>query len=95
METIKKTLENCTNKYKINLVTSEDVQEFTAIAEKLQEDGHIYVCNSNGGFPIEAASLHNAASLLGVYAMKVQWGDLWVYSEKNIYAHIHKFVVVE
>lgn len=94
METIKKTLENCNHKYKINLVTNEDVQEFTAIAEKLQENGHIYVCNNDGGFPIEAASLHNAASLLGVYAMKVQWDDLWVYSEKNIYSSIHKFVVV-
>ena len=93
MVSVEKTLESCSNKYKINLITSEDVQEFTAIAEKLEQDGKIYVCNNDGKFPIEASSLHNAASLLGVYSMKVQWDDLWVYSENNIYSAIHKFVI--
>lgn len=92
MMSIEKTLENCPYKYKINLITNEDVQQFTAVAEKLQDNGRIYVCNSDGRFPIEAASLHNAASLLGVYAAKVQWDDLWVCSENDIYTSIQKFL---
>ncbi len=83
----------CTHKYKIDLIGSMDVQEFTAIAEKLQKDGAIYVCNSDGQFPLDAASLHNAASLLGVYSAKVMWGDLWVYSENDIHTQIRKYIV--
>lgn len=71
------------NKYKIELVTTADIQEFVKIAE--QSDGDVKLIDGNG-FCV------NGKSLLGAMAA-VEWGSLYCVAENDIYSQIHKYCV--
>ncbi len=71
-------------KNKIRLDTMSDINEFVAITTKC--NGRIVVKDDEG-------HCVNAKSLLGmVYAMEFK--ELYVESEENIYREISKFIVV-
>lgn len=71
-------------KNKIRLDTMSDINEFVAITTKC--NGRIVVKDNEG-------HCVNAKSLLGmVYAMEFK--ELYIESEENIYREISKFIVV-
>lgn len=68
---------------KVELTTMSDVTKFVNIVSELS--GEIRLEDRNGKFKV------NARSLLGVvYAM--EWDDIWVYSNEDIYQSIKEFV---
>ncbi len=70
------------HKVKINLVTFKDVQEFIEIVTPLP--GSIVLEDPDNGFKI------NAKSLLGAMA-SIEWDNIFVISDEDIYTAIKKF----
>ena len=70
-------------KYKINLVTMSDINEFIRITSK--EEGVIRLINDEG-FCV------NGKSLLGAIAA-IEWDELYCTSVVDIYYKIEKFCV--
>lgn len=66
-------------KVKIQLVTLNDCARFVAAVNKVGDK--VYLESNNGEFRI------NAKSLLGAMA-SVEWGDLWVVSDSDIYYEV-------
>lgn len=73
------------SKYKINLITMSDINEFVKIASL---SPHIIRLTDGTGFCV------NGKSLLGAMAA-VEWNELYVESDGEIYGEISKFVVGE
>lgn len=72
------------HRVKINLITFQDVQEFIAIVTTLS--GTILLEDPDNGFKI------NAKSLLGAMA-SIEWENIYVVSDEDIYTAISKFAV--
>ena len=70
-------------RYKINLITQTDALEFVNIATKVQED--VYLTNGDHRFIV------NAKSLLGVRYGQIEWNDLYVECEKDLYFEMNRF----
>lgn len=68
-------------KYKIELVTNSDINEFVKIAASA--DGYVKLVDCNG-FCV------NGKSLLGAMAT-IEWSELYCISENDIYSNIQKF----
>lgn len=71
-------------RYKINLITKTDAIKFVSIANKLEED--IYLTNRDHRFVV------NAKSLLGVRYGQIEWNDLYVECEKDLYLEMNEFL---
>ncbi len=74
----------CNSKYlyKIELVTTSDILEFTRIASKCQ--GNITLVNGRHRL--------NAKSFLGVTLAKVSWNEMYVEAEFDCYFEFEKFI---
>lgn len=71
-------------KVKIRLDTGADAINFSNIATTLE--GKIIITDNNG-------LCVNAKSILGMlYALEFE--ELWCESEKDIYSHIEKFIII-
>lgn len=70
---------------KINLVTMTDITEFVKICEGIE--GRIELFCSKNGYRV------NARSILGCLAA-LEFDEMWIDSDKNIYDQIEKFIVV-
>lgn len=73
-------------KNRIRLETLSDINKFINIVTPLP--GKIVVKNSNEDFIVNAKSIF-------VMICAMNYDDLWVESEHDIYSHISEFVVVE
>lgn len=71
------------SKLKIDLITMKDCNDFVKVVSSLK--GKIVLENGDG-FCV------NAKSLLGAMA-SVEWDNLWVVSEEDIYSAISKWVI--
>lgn len=71
------------HKYKIELITTSDIVNFTKIAS--EETGSVKLIDDTG-FCV------NGKSLLGAMAT-VEWSSLYCVSENDIYTKISKFCV--
>lgn len=72
-------------KAKIRLDTMHDAAAFVKVTEKLE--GKIVVSDADG-------MRVNAKSLMGMlYAL--EFDELWCESERDIYSHIEKFIVID
>lgn len=74
------------NKVKIRLETLTDINKFINIVTPLP--GKIIIKNSNEDFIINAKSIF-------VMVCTLNYDDLWLESENDIYSHISDFVVIE
>jgi hypothetical protein len=74
----------CNSKYlyKVELVTTSDILEFTKIACKCKGD----VTLVNGKHRL------NAKSFLGVTLAKISWNEMYVESEFDCYFDFEKFI---
>jgi hypothetical protein len=74
----------CNSKYvyKVELVTSSDILEFTRIATKCKGD----VTLVNGKHRL------NAKSYLGVTLAKISWGEIFVETDFDCYFEFEKFI---
>ena len=70
---------------KINLVTTSDITEFVRICEGIEGTIELF-CGKNG-YRV------NARSMLGCLAA-LEFDELWVESDKDIYSKIEKFIVI-
>ncbi len=75
--------ENTDMKYKIELVTFKDINDFVKIAEK-----HDFKIKLTDGDDFCV----NAKSLMGAMAT-VEWDNLYCESEKDIYSEISKYII--
>ncbi len=73
------------NKYRINLVTMTDINEFVKIASNLRPQVHLI---DGSGFRV------NGKSLLGAMAT-VEWDELYAECDEDIYSDIADFVIGE
>ena len=73
------------HRYKINLVTMTDINEFVKIASGLRPA--VYLVDG-AGFCV------SGKSLLGAMAT-VEWNELYAESDEDIYSNISQFVVGE
>lgn len=71
-------------RYKINLVTQADVKKFVAIASSVKEP--VFLTDS------DHVLIVSAKSLLGVRYGQVEWGDLFVECEKDLYLEMNEFL---
>ena len=71
---------------KIRLETLTDINNFIKVVTPLP--GKIVVKNTNEDFIVNAKSIF-------VMICAMNYDDLWVESENDIYSHISEFVVVE
>jgi hypothetical protein len=71
-------------RYKINLITQSDAIKFVSIANKLEED--IYLTNGDHRFVV------SAKSLLGVRYGQIEWNDLYVECEKDLFLEMNEFL---
>lgn len=74
------------NRIKIRLETMTDINKFISIVTPLP--GKIIIKNSTEDFIINAKSIF-------VMICALNYNDLWLESENDIYSHIRDFVVVE
>jgi hypothetical protein len=74
------------NRVKIRLETMTDINKFIGIVTPLP--GKIIIKNSTEDFIINAKSIF-------VMICALNYNDLWLESENDIYSHIRDFVVVE
>ncbi len=74
----------CNSKYlyKIELVTTSDILEFTRIATKCR--GNVTLVNGRHRL--------NAKSFLGVTLAKVSWNEMYVEAEFDCYFEFEKFI---
>jgi len=74
----------CNSKYlyKVELVTTSDILEFTKIACKCKSD----VTLVNGKHRL------NAKSFLGVTLAKISWNEMYVETEFDCYFEFEKFI---
>ena len=70
--------------YRINLVTTSDITEFTNICQKI--DGRVELFCKKTGYRV------NGKSLLGCLAA-MEFEEVYVDSDKDIYSKIEKFVM--
>lgn len=70
---------------KINLVTMTDITEFIKICEGIE--GRVELICGKKGYRV------NARSMLGCLAA-LEFDELWVESDKDIYSKIEKFIVI-
>lgn len=70
--------------YRINLVTTSDITEFTNICQKV--DGRVELFCKKTGYRV------NGKSLLGCLAA-MEFEEVYVDSDKDIYSKIEKFVM--
>ena len=70
---------------RINLVTTSDITEFVRICEGIE--GRIELSCGKNGYRV------NARSMLGCFAA-LEFDELWVESDKDIYSKIEKFIVI-
>ena len=71
-------------RYKINLVTQTDALKFVSIATTINEE--VYLTNGDHRFVV------NAKSLLGVRYGQIEWSDLYVECEKDLYLEMNEFL---
>ena len=70
--------------YRINLVTTSDITEFTNICQKI--DGRVELFCKKTGYRV------NGKSLLGCLAA-MEFEEVYVDSDKDIYSKIEKWVM--
>lgn len=70
---------------KINLVTMTDITEFVRICESIE--GRVELFCGKKGYRV------NARSVLGCIAA-IEWNELWVESDEDIYDKIEKWIVI-
>lgn len=70
-------------KYKIELITLKDVQNFNSIVSKLE--GNVYLKDGNA-FCVSAKSIMGAIAAL-------EWNNLYCYSDTDISYEIKDFIV--
>lgn len=70
---------------KINLVTMTDINEFVKICEGIE--GRVELVCGKRGYRV------NARSMLGCLAA-LEFDEMWVDSDKDIYDQIEKFIMV-
>lgn len=70
---------------KINLVTMTDITDFVRICESIE--GRIELFCGKRGYRV------NARSILGCLAA-LEFDEMWVDSDKDIYSQIEKWIVV-
>ena len=71
-------------RYKINLITQNDALKFVNIASNIDED--VYLTNKDHRLIV------NAKSLLGVRYGQIEWNDLYVECEKDLYLEMNEFL---
>lgn len=71
-------------RYKINLITQSDALKFVNIASSIDED--VYLTNESHQLIV------NAKSLLGVRYGQIEWNDLYVECEKDLYLEMNEFL---
>lgn len=71
-------------RYKINLITQSDALKFVTIATKINEP--VYLTNRDHQFVV------NGKSLLGVRYGQIEWDDLYVECEKDLYLEMNEFL---
>lgn len=74
----------CNSKYlyKVELVTTSDILQFTKIAGKCK--GDVYLVNGKHRL--------NAKSFLGVTLAKISWDEMYVETEFDCYFDFEKFI---
>lgn len=70
---------------KINLITMTDITEFIKICEGIE--GRVELICGKKGYRV------NARSMLGCLAA-LEFDEMWIDSDKDIYDQIEKFIVV-
>ena len=71
-------------RYKINLITQNDALKFVTIASKIKED--VFLTDANHQLVV------SAKSLLGVRYGQIEWHDLYVECEKDLYLEMNEFL---
>ena len=71
-------------RYKINLITQTDALKFVNIATNIKED--VYLTDANHKLVV------SAKSLLGVRYGQIEWHDLYVECEKDLYLEMNEFL---
>lgn len=70
-------------RHKINLITESDVLKFVRIATSIKEP--VYLTNA------DRVLIVSAKSILGVKYSQVEWDDLYIECEKDLYFEMHEF----
>lgn len=71
-------------RYKINLVTLNDIKEFLSIAEKIPAEVKIYDSSE--------CNFGNAKTLFNV-CESIYWDDVWISSDYDMYTEFKKFII--
>ena len=73
-----------TMRHKIKLLTQSDALKFVTIASSIKED--VYLTNENHQLVV------SAKSLLGVRYGQIEWHDLYVECERDLYFEMNEFL---
>lgn len=73
-----------TMRYKINLITQSDALKFVNIANNIKED--VFLTDEHHRLVV------SAKSLLGVRYGQIEWHDLYVECERDLYLEMNEFL---
>jgi len=90
-------------KYKVELPTLTDVENFTQIAKRISEDVRLIGKDENGGnWDVSAKSLlcslimsQREQTYREHTAHEVDWNTIWCVCEKDVFSQIKDYVVVD